>query len=522
MTKHAIPRHKRIHRLELDQYDDVISIKDRLQFITAGRVLLIFPRQPILKRKLDLVLIQREAARRDMRLAIICEDYDVIDHARELNISVFRTVEEARTKPWKVPKNKVFVDRSDRPKPEHDPYDIMSVGRTRRAQRKKSPIIFQIARGLIFGTTILLVLFGFYALLPSAQITITPASDELNITLNIIADPNLEDVLPESLRIPATIERSLQEGTATIQSSGRRPAENSLAEGIVTFTNQTDLAQFIPKGTQVQTSTVPPVIYLTQEDAVLPARTGSTVNVAIRAIEANQGLSGNQPPGAIDRVFGPLEGLITVTNRNATYGEGVREIAYVTAEDHERVFELAQIELLENARDNLRVSLPEGEFLIVPESVQIVEIRERIYSAEIDQPSENLSLTLKAIVQATLIDLSDAELVAIAMANSGRYTEGRILDLTSLKVSPRGTQTILDDGSVAFQMRVEGDMYADIDTEQVRERLTGLSVQEAREILEAEYLLDSRYPPIIETWPSFFQRLPIFPVRIQVELNYVR
>lgn len=522
MTEHAVPRHKRIHRLQLDQYDDVASIRDRLQFVTAGRVLLLFPRQPILKRKLDLVLIQREAARRDMKLAIVCEDFDVIDHARELDISVFQSAEEARSKPWKTPHNKVFVDRSDRPKPDRDFYDIASATRLKRPASKTTRLIGQLLRGTLFGVAILMVLFGFYAVIPSATITLTPASDELNITVSMVADPAVRDVVPENLRIPATIEQSLQEGTATIQSSGRRPADSSLAEGIVTFTNLTDLAQFIPTGTQVQTSTVPPVFFTTQEDAVLARGVGATVNVAIRAREASQALSGNQPPGAIDRVFGDLEGIVSVTNRNATYGEGIREIAFVTDADHERLYGLAETELLENTRANLQISLPEGEFLVVPESVQIVEVRETIYSADVDQPAQVVSLTLKAVVQATIINLSSAELVAVAVVNSGRYTEGRILDLESLSFDSRTIERVLDDGSVALQVRVEGDMYADINPNQVRDRLTGHSVQEARDILEAEYLLDSRYPPIIETSPSFFNRMPIFPIRIQVEVRYAR
>lgn len=520
MTQHAVPRHRRIHRIQLDQYDDVVSVRDRLQFVTAGRVLLVFPQQPILRRKLDLVLIQREATRRDMKLAIITEDYDVMDHAKELEISVFRSIDAARSTAWQTPTKKVFVDRSDRPALGRDPYDVASATRRKRPKSRASKAVNQVTRGTLFGAAILLVLFGFYATLPSATVRVYPAQDELNITVNIVADPSLDTVVPESLRIPATIERRLQESTATIQSSGRRPAESSLAEGIVTFTNETNLAQFIPTGTQVQTSTVPPVRYLTQEDGVLPAQSGSTINIAIRAIGPNQGLSGNQPPNAIDTVFGDLNGIISVTNRNATYGEGVREIAFVTQADHDRLISLAEEELINNTRDSLSVSLPEGEFLLVPESVSIIEVRELVYSADVDQPAERVSLTMKALVQITIIDLNDAQLVAVAIANSGRYTENRILDFNSLTYSSRGVQSVLEDGSIAFQMRVEGTMYADIDSTQVRDRLTGLSVQEAREVLDAEYLLDSRYPPEISTWPSLFGRMPIFPVRIQVEVAY--
>lgn len=519
-SEQAVPRTRRIHRMVLDEYDDVVSIKDRLQFVEAGRVLLVFPQNTkILQRRLDLVLVQREATRMDIRLAIITEDFNIIDNAAALNISTFRTANEARRKPWKSPQRKVFVGRDDRPQTDHDQYELMRAAtRLRPPTSKTHRAMIGLFRGGVFGIAILVLLVGLYTALPSATVTLTPARDELNLTVPMVADPNAETAVLESFRVPATIERRLQESTVTIQSTGRRPAENSLAEGIVTFTNATSLAQFIPAGTLVQTSTVPPVQYLTQNDAALPAVLASTVNVAIRATEPEQGFSGNQPPGAIDTVFGTLQGSINVTNRNATYGEGVREIAFVTAEDHARLLDLARDQVLKDARDATLISLPEGEFLVVEQSLTIEQERELNYSAEIDQPAETVSLTLRATVAATVINLADAELVARGYLS--RYvTSDRRLDSDSLIFRSGGVQRILADGSIAFQLRIEGDTYVAIDADQVRERLTGLSQAEARAVLEAEYLLDARYPPEISTWPGLFNRMPILPVRINVDVR---
>lgn len=70
----------RLQIIQLEPYDDVISARDRLTFVKAERVLLILPKQGgILQRKLDLVLLQREAARRGARLALISRDPSVIE-----------------------------------------------------------------------------------------------------------------------------------------------------------------------------------------------------------------------------------------------------------------------------------------------------------------------------------------------------------------------------------------------------------------------------------------------------------
>jgi|ADGO01.1.fsa_nt_gi hypothetical protein len=85
--------------LQLDTGDDVASVRDRLGFMRGKRVLLIWPEKgSVLTRKLDLVLLQREAMRNNVRLALVTHDPVVIRHANELNISAFETIGKQRTR----------------------------------------------------------------------------------------------------------------------------------------------------------------------------------------------------------------------------------------------------------------------------------------------------------------------------------------------------------------------------------------------------------------------------------------
>src|SRR5258708_14870334 len=94
--------------VQLEPYDDVISVRDRLSFVQTERVLLVWPRASnILKRKLDLVLIQREAARRGARLALATHDLDFIEHAAELTISTFDSFIPSHQAKSKLPHTKV-------------------------------------------------------------------------------------------------------------------------------------------------------------------------------------------------------------------------------------------------------------------------------------------------------------------------------------------------------------------------------------------------------------------------------
>jgi hypothetical protein len=83
--------------LQLEPHDDVVTVRDRLAFVRSRRVLLVWPRNgQILRRKLDLVLIQRAVSRQTVRLALVTTDPQVIDHARDLNISAFASVRESQ------------------------------------------------------------------------------------------------------------------------------------------------------------------------------------------------------------------------------------------------------------------------------------------------------------------------------------------------------------------------------------------------------------------------------------------
>src|SRR5579859_6089465 len=106
----------RLQIIQLEPYDDVASVRDRLGFVQADRVLLVWPKAgTVLTRKLDLVLVQRAAARSGMRLALVTHDPEVTTSATELNISVFGSVDAGSTIRWKRPRDKVSAGRLPRP-----------------------------------------------------------------------------------------------------------------------------------------------------------------------------------------------------------------------------------------------------------------------------------------------------------------------------------------------------------------------------------------------------------------------
>ncbi|NJL95411.1 MAG: hypothetical protein HC915_17655, partial [Anaerolineae bacterium] len=102
----AQPRPQRPHTrdpiqiIRLEAYDDATSVRDRLQFVELRRVLLMFPAQGrILRRRIDLLLVVREAQRRGLKIALLTQDPEVLEQAAEIGLSAFLTVRQARAHP---------------------------------------------------------------------------------------------------------------------------------------------------------------------------------------------------------------------------------------------------------------------------------------------------------------------------------------------------------------------------------------------------------------------------------------
>ena len=136
-----------VETIQLEPHDDVTTVRDRLAFVEKRHVLLVLPPDaPILQRKLDLVLIQREAKRRAIRLAIVSNDLQVVDHARELNISAFTSLQESRKQRWQRGRTKVFYDRAD--KPQSDPAPEALRGVASRLREEPTPSQTALRRAL--------------------------------------------------------------------------------------------------------------------------------------------------------------------------------------------------------------------------------------------------------------------------------------------------------------------------------------------------------------------------------------
>ena len=272
--------------LKLEPADSVVSIRERLSTIRGKRVLLILPEDgALLRRKLDLVLIQRECYRRAIQLAIISGDPKVVGNASELNISCFPSAASSQRERWKRGRHKVFLPRYHKPTHDPQPEELRSLAsRLNDGNRRQSWM-----RRLVERVIILAALFGaigaaVYIVVPGATVIVT-LSQELVITeVQITADVNVDRVDLDKAEIPAQLVQVTAETTATVPTTGIRSLDDAPATGLITVTNHTDEQLVVPANTILSTSAGEPVLFRTMDEVIVPAGIQNSVRSAFRSV----------------------------------------------------------------------------------------------------------------------------------------------------------------------------------------------------------------------------------------------
>ncbi len=515
----------RLQIIQLEPYDDVVSVRDRLAFIRADRVLLVWPAQveavsvspAILSRKLDLVLVQRAAVYNGLRLALVTRDPLVIAQANDLNLSVFDSVDAGSKIRWKRPSNQVFTNRATRPE-YSDQYEILEaasrLSRMRAVppeQRRRNQFI-RVAAAVILAATLL---GAAYIVLPSATVRIFPAHDQLTSTVKLTADPTIVIENVDSGHVPATLAKDiLIQRQATLATSGLLDIPNTVASGTVVFTNKTSKPVTVPKGTIVTTlSARNPARFQTTTDALVDA--GSSAEITIQATVNSAGPIGNIESDLITAIEGDLNQALSVHNPNPTQGGTLRSQKVVTKTDQDKLFALLRQQIIATSIADITLS---SDQFIVPGSIKILEERPEwtTYSAFVGDAADTLTLTLKARIQALIVDQSAAR--KSAYVNLAKQLGNREIVVESVTYQLGRVDPMDASGQATFLMTASGEAISQIDPELARSQLIGMSVTDAQALLYHTWLLDPLRAPQFALQPPFLGRLPVLPVRLDIEI----
>lgn len=508
--------------LQLEPTDDVTTVRDRLAFLRGKRVLLIWPEDgTVLTRKLDLVLIQREAIRNNVRLAIVTHDPQVTKQAREMRISVFETIGASERGRWRRGRAKVFISRDDRPTGEPEPKELKPIaGRVKEAADEDDEPKPRARLARLVALLVLLLVAAAVAVIvaPSATVTITPSRSLIPAQVQVVADPDATDVDIENRVVPAVTLRVEIEETGTLPTTGARSLSDVPASGSVVFINQTNNEIEIPIETTVSTSAGTPILFRTTAAAVAPAQLGGQIEVPVEALPGSGGAAGNVDAGLINTIVGPLAETLTVRNVAPTAGGESRTLKAVSQDDRDRLLSTLRQQLQSRAYVAMEAQRAPTQTIIL-ETIRVVEDRDEwmTWSANVGDAADALTLTMRAVVEASAIDEALARQIAFA-AVAAQIPPGRALVPESIDYDCCTVQGIDAEGRVMVGISGAAQVAGQINTSALAEQLAGRETDDAARFLLSEVDLADNTRPEIQVSPDWFGRLPFLPTRIQLQV----
>lgn len=493
------------HIIQLENHDDLISVRDKLSWSKSPRILLVWPRRGrVLERQVDLFLLQRHAQSLGAQLGIVTADNEVRANAYEQGIPTFSTTLQAQRGSWRRPRGKRRLNwRNFRPRVDRDSL------RAQRATVHPEVLESSWARIFAFAAGVLAVLALMMFFLPSAQVVLSPERQDQTLSLEGWASPQIREVNPSG-GMPAFPISVVVEGSEQINSSGTIGIPDRQAEGEVLFTNLGEQEITIPTGSVVQTAGANVVRFRTTREVTLAAGAGQTVSAPVRA--ELPGSQGNVEANTIQAMEGPIGLEVLVSNPQALSGGGERISPAPSPEDYLAIETRLKENLRANALEDIQRQLAPDQRLI-PGSLVISEVLAQTREPSDGQPADFARISQRVEYTAWYVAEEDLQAVARTALEVNRVEGFQPLP-GSLKVEMTTEGELDDTGVVRWQMRVSRRLESSWSNEQAARALVGLSLEEAERRLRAMVPLSAQ--PEVHLNPPWWVRMPFLSFRIEV------
>lgn len=356
------------------------------------------------------------------------------------------------------------------------------------------------------GLAILLLGFVLYLSFTRATVAVTRAPLPVSTAFTVTVSPEPAD----AEAVPGAVLETVVEGTRTVQASGEKRLVEGKACGAVTIIN-----------TQSRTQALVATTRLLSPEGVL-FRLESTVSVpADGRLETRACADQPGAAGDIDPTRFTIPGLpaslqeLTYAVSTASMTGGAREVSVVTQEELDAAYAAAAKEVAAEAADKLKglLSRPEvGSGVFFKETI----VR-RETTAAVGQQQAAFDVTVAVHVEAVFYEKDALARVAEAQLRAAAPEDKEIvrLDAERLEVALAGSD--LAAKSATLSVTAYGEAALKESSEAFdRERLTGLSLEEAEAQLEsADGVSDAE----IKVTPAWLKRVPNLADHIDLEFR---
>ena len=513
----------------------VEALRQELARMGSGAVAVVLPKHCDRLDSLPrLRLLQRQAQVLGQELALVTWNQSIRRNANRLGIPVYGSDASLRGRSWSMgraqqvashnpsgglPEPPPWRNRDGSPNVKVAAHRGLSRIRQRRilaerSYRRVTPWWLQVVGYVLVGMFLAVFVGGFvYFVLPAATVSLVPGQRALEATVLLTADPQLEEADFERGLLPARLVETSVEDTGSVLTTGSGWSDVELARGKVVFTNQTNRTVRIPAGTIVSASTSDRRIdFRILEELEIAGPIGTEAEVEIEATEP--GSLGNQvASNRITTVAGALRTQVRVTNPEPPRGGVTVPVRLVTQADKDRLLGLVYDGIKQRAYEALSPELRGDEWM--PQGLVQPYIVAQAFDQFNDEEANELSLTLRVLIHGVAISRSASEEAAMAALRKAVPERGQLVaDSIRFSIEPH---SVVSGRTLRYSVKASGNYVIPIDTRAVGRTVTGLSVEEAGDRLQEEWLLAGE--PKFYQDPGWFATLPQFASRIQVRVE---
>ena len=492
--------------INVDVSDDIITIRDRINWSNSQRILLIIPRKmKNFPDEMGLNLLNRAATQNGAKLGLITRQRRVKEFAEHIGVSVFPSITQAERASWRDPSKK------ESEKNKHDLNSIINL----RSEITRETVALSVeppVKRVLLSGLIILITIGVLIWIPTATVIIYPETQNQEQELEIhasteVSQHTLTGMLPAE-RISMTLT-----GEMSKMSGGSVKVAKNKAKGEVVVTNLTIQPLVLPSGSVFSTGQPLQVKFVSLDEVELPGD-GSAVNIKIEAL--NAGEAGNVGPGEIVILEGINGASVVVNNKEELEGGSSVTLPAPDDEDYNQLFGKLVNDLQEQAVQQSLTNTSETR-LPIPESIILDEIVDQTRMNPIGEPSDNLTLNITAKFSILFYDpgalktlMNDVMDVSIPAG----YTAVEDDMWFEQKVEP----VIIGQDEAIWQVYAFRPIYKAYNTQKLKEMINGITVNRAIDLINSAIpnYKSIEMNPFISWWPI----TPVLPNRIKIEERF--
>lgn len=461
--------------IRLEGSENIDVIRDLLETATDSAVLLVVPRgcEALERSQVQLTVLRRWADSLALRVALVIEDAATRVIARDVGLIVLPSVKAAQQA------DLAALDRKRRRRDGLPPTPYTSLfrrapdqvsGKDTAGGEGKHP------RLLLMGVALGALLLAFF-LIPTATITLQPATEPMTASMEITGEAGLTAVNYGLGQVPARTVSVEREGSDNIATTDKRDVPDGHAEGSAVFANKTTIPVTITKGTLVRTSFGRNVRFFTVADVLLPAELHGTVRVGILA--ELPGPDGNVPALTVNVVEGELAARAEVLNDTRTTGGTVRRMAVVHGDDKVQLRAKLLKRLQEESYKELIAALSTDEF--VPTESLVITVLEEEFDHQVGDQVDTLGCRMKVRVNGLAVSGAGGEELLLSLLQQRMQPGYRLVEGSAQ--FGRGSVLAATTEEARFQMSVRASIASAIEPAAVQKALAGKTVQDRKSVV---------------------------------------